>query len=452
MDPRSAGVTPAETSLVARSRAVSDISFRAFLAEAASPRLHWAAPDGLEFVGAGEATRLTASGPARFDEIREDATALFSNRSVELAAGERSDLDADPARPRLFGGAAFHDDHVPDPPWEGFEATEFVLPRIQVVRSDEATLLTVVRVDGDEAALSADLERATDRLADLPAMRPAGDPPGVVAARRTTTPEQWTEQVESVLERIDRGDLRKVVLAVALAVTLEREVVVPDVLERLRRSFPGCYRFLVEPTEEAGFFGVPPERLVRLRGRRAETEALAGSVARGDTPEEDAELAESLLDSAKLQREQGMVAETIEERLAPLGEVTVGDQGVRRLANIQHLQTLISVDLAADSHVLDLVEALHPTPAVGGLPPEEAERVIRQTEGFERGWYASPVGWFDAAGDGEFAVGIRSAVAGGRRATLFAGNGIVADSDPETEWAEVSLKYDAVLEELANGD
>lgn len=439
MDSRSAGTTPAETTLVARTRAVPDISFRAFLADAEAPRLHWAAPDGLEFVGAGEAVRLTARGPTRFETIRADAAALFQG----LETGDDS-----PARPRLFGGAAFHDDHVPKPPWEGFEATEFVLPKVQIVRSDEATLLTVTRVDGDEEALEVDLDRVEADLDALPAMRPAGDAPGIVASRRTTTPEQWAEQVESVLDRIEQGDLRKVVLAVALAVTLEREVAVPDVLERLRRSFPECYRFLVEPTEQAGFFGVPPERLVKLQGRRAETEALAGSVARGDTPEEDADLAESLLGSEKLQREQGMVTETIEERLAPLGDVTVGDQGIRKLANIQHLQTPITCDLDADNHVLDLVEALHPTPAVGGLPPEEAERVIRETEGFERGWYASPIGWFDAAGDGEFAVGIRSAVAGGRRATLFAGNGIVADSDPETEWAEISLKYAAILAEL----
>lgn len=441
MEQRPARISPDETTLVARTCEVSDVSFRAFLTSHGAPRLHWAAPDGLEFVGAGEAARLTARGSDRLTEIQADAAALFDG----------TDIDG-PARPRLFGGVAFHDDHDPSPPWEGFEATEFVLPRILLVRSDEATYLTVTRVDGDEDALDADLDRVVDALADLPAMRPVGEPPGVVASRRTTTPEQWASQVEAALDRIEQGDLRKVVLAVALAVTLEREVAVPDVLERLRRSYPECFRFLVQPTQKAGFFGVPPERLVKLQGRHAETEALAGSVARGDTPEEDAELAESLLGSEKLQREQGMVAEAIEAKLAPLGDVTVGEQGIRKLANIQHLQTPISADLDGDAHVLDLVEALHPTPAVGGLPPEEAERTIRDTEGFERGWYASPVGWFDAAGDGEFAVGIRSAVAGGRRATLFAGNGIVADSDPETEWAEISLKYQPILDELERDD
>jgi menaquinone-specific isochorismate synthase len=438
--PRQPGTLPDETTLVARTAEVNDVSFRAFLASHGAPRSHWAGPEGLEVVGAGEAARLTGHGPDRFAAVRDAAATSFEDASIPDG----------PARPRFFGGGAFHDDHEPTPPWEGFRAAEFVLPHVQLTRAADATHLTVSRGDGDEEALAADLEAAKAELSKLPAMRPVGEPPGVVASRRTTTESEWARQVESAIGGIEQGELRKVVLAVALAVTLETEVTVPDALERLRRSYPDCFRFLVQPTEEAGFFGVPPERLVRLEGRDAWTEALAGSVARGDTPEEDAELAASLLDSEKLQHEQGLVTEAIEERLAPLGTVDVGEQGVRKLANIQHLQTPISLKLDAESHVLDLVEALHPTPAVGGLPPVAAERTIRQTETFERGWYASPVGWFDAAGDGEFAVGIRSAVAGGRRATLFAGNGIVADSDPAPEWEEVSLKYEPILAELGN--
>ena len=440
--PRQAGIDPAETTLVAESREVPDASFRAFLAGRGAPRVHWAAPDGLEVVGAGEAARLTGDGAERFATVRDAAETTFADADAPEGA----------ARPRFFGGAAFHDDHEPDPPWEGFPPATFVLPRIQLVRTDDATHLTVVRADGDTDALERETEEIADEIADLPAMRPIGDPPGVVASRRTTTESEWVESIEAAVERIEAGDLRKVVLAVALAVTLEAEVAIPDALERLRRSYADCFRFLVQPTDEAGFFGVPPERLVRLEGRHAQTEALAGTVARGDTPEEDAALADSLLESEKLQHEQALVAEAIEEHLAPMGEVTVGEQGIRKLANVQHLHTPIEADLGDDRHVLDLVEALHPTPAVGGLPPETAERVIRETETFERGWYASPVGWFDADGDGEFAVAIRSAVAGGRRATLFGGNGIVADSDPAAEWEEVVMKFEPILAALEADD
>jgi menaquinone-specific isochorismate synthase len=128
--------------------------------------------------------------------------------------------------------------------------------------------------------------------------------------------------------------------------------------------------------------------------------------------------------------------------------VNVGEREIKQLSNIQHLRTPITAMLDDETHVLDVVEALHPTPAVGGLPPERARTVIGETEPFDRGWYASPVGWFDAAGDGEFVVGIRSAVGGGHDATLYAGNGIVADSEPEEEWAELAPKFRPVLDEL----
>ncbi|EMA52607.1 MULTISPECIES: isochorismate synthase [Halococcus] len=427
--------------LVSRTREVSDLSFSAFLASQSAPRVSWATPDGFELVGGDAAATLTATGPDRFDTLREDAAALFAD----------SDTDGPPAaRPRAIGGLAFDPSHEPAPPWTGFPGALFVVPRVQLTRADDRTWLTVTAAgpDLDPATVTADLDAAHDAITDLPMMRPSGGGPGVTATRRTASKDEWTDGVAAVVERIQAGDLRKVVLATALDVDLASSIDVPGTLERLRRTYPECYRFLVQPTAESGFFGPPPERLVKITGQAVETEALAGSVARGDTPEADAELARSLETSEKIRHEQGVVVDAIRERLAPLGEVRVGERGVRKLANIQHLRTPITATLDDDTHVLDVVEALHPTPAVGGLPPERAREVIHETEPFDRGWYAAPMGWFDAAGDGEFAVGIRSAVAGGRHARLYAGNGIVADSDPDEEWAELGPKFRPVLDEL----
>ncbi|WP_079890753.1 isochorismate synthase [Halococcus agarilyticus] len=427
--------------LVSRTREVSDLSFPAFLASQPVPNVSWATPDGFELVGSEAAATLTAGGTDRFDTLREAAAALFA------------DVDADgppAARPRAIGGFAFDAAHDPAPPWTGFPGALFVVPRVQLTRADDRTWLTVAAAgpDADPTTVATDLDAAHDTVVDLPMMRPSGGPPGVAATRRTTSKAEWTAGVAECVERIRRGDLRKVVLATALDVDLASPVDVPGTLERLRRTYPECYRFLVQPTDEAGFFGPPPERLVKMDGREIETEALAGSVARGDTPEEDAELARSLETSEKIRHEQGVVVDAIRERLAPLGGVRVGERGVRKFANIQHLRTPITATLDGDAHVLDVVEALHPTPAVGGLPPERAREIIHETESFDRGWYAAPMGWFDARGDGEFAVGIRSAVAGGRRARLYAGNGIVADSDPDEEWAELGPKFRPVLDEL----
>jgi menaquinone-specific isochorismate synthase len=430
--------------LVSRTREVPDVSYRAFLSNQPTPRAHWAAPDGLEIAGSGAAVRLTASGADRFDELRRAANAVFE--SVDRAGPTET-------RPRLLGGMAFNENHEPTGPWEGFPAAAFTLPRVQLTRADGTTWLTVREYGPDSSAerVEADLDALEADLSSLPKMCPSGGPPGVVSTRVTPSKAVWTDQVERAIERIEAGDLRKVVLATALGVDLGAEVDVLATLERLRRTYPNCYRFLVQPTDDGAFFGPTPERLVRMDGRTVRTEALAGSVPRGETPEADADYAESLVESEKLQHEQQLVTDAIRQQLAPLGRVEAGEQGVRKLTNIQHLETPITADLDADSHVLDIVEALHPTPAVGGLPPDRAWDVIRETETFERGWYAAPVGWFDGAGDGEFAVGIRSGVAGGRSATLFAGNGIVADSDPDEEWEEVQPKYRPILDELESG-
>ncbi|MEZ3116250.1 isochorismate synthase MenF [Halobaculum sp. MBLA0147] len=427
--------------LVSRSRAVADVSFPAFLADSDAPRVLWASPAGLELVGAGATARLTATGPDRFDTLREGARTLFADADHRGPAV---------TRPRVVGGLSFDADHEPIPPWEGFAAASFVLPAVQLTRDDGATYLTVTDYgpDADPAALDDRLDTVAERLDALPMMQASGGPPGVAARRWLTDREDWIDQVERAVDRIADGELLKVVLATALSVELYEPVSVPAVLERLRRTYPDCYRFLVQPTDGGAFFGPPPERLVELQGRDVRTEALAGSMPRGETPEADAEHARSLLDSEKIQHEQGLVAETIREQLSTYGGVTVGEQGVRKLTNIQHLQTPITATLAADEHVLTLVEALHPTPAVGGLPLDRALRTIGETESFDRGWYASPVGWFDADGDGEFAVGIRSGLADGSSATLFAGNGIVGDSDPAAEWEELQPKVRPILDEL----
>jgi len=427
--------------LVSRTCEVPDVSYRAFLASRVTPHVHWTTPEGGELVGAGAAVVVTATGDGRFEAVREQARTVFDAMDADGPAA---------ARPRMLGGVAFSPDHEATSPWRGFPAAQFVLPETQLTRTDETTFLTVSRYgsDVDPVAVESTLDDTRAALSSLPAMAPSGDPPGVVETEHRTSREGWHEMVEAAVARIESGDLRKVVLALALAVSLDGGVDIPNVLERLRRTYPECYRFLLQPTDAAGFFGAPPERLVRLDGRAVRTEALAGSAARGETPEEDADLAADLVDSEKIQHEQGLVVDAIRDQLDPLGEVRVGEQHVHRLATIQHLRTRIEATLDADRHVLDIVEALHPTPAVGGLPPDVAQRVIRETESFDRGWYASPVGWFDATGDGEFAVAIRSGVAGGQEATLFAGNGIVADSDPAAEWDEVRLKYRPILDEL----
>ncbi|MFQ3474705.1 isochorismate synthase [Halonotius sp. F2-221B] len=440
-------------------------SFRTLLDAMEPPRTVWNAADEARVVAGGAAATLTADGADRFEGIRTAAERLFETGDVH--AGTEA------ACPRLFGGFAFHaeetteetgagrtdaadgdtpsDDHTS--PWAGFPDARFVFPRVQVTQTEGGPWLTVNAVgpSATPAAVETKLDEERERLLSHGEKTAAAPRPGITDRRRTTTPTGWRQAVRNAVERIDAGTLQKVVLAQALEVDLGDDLAVADILARLSDKYPDCTRFLVEPDSDppAAFFGATPERLVSLRGRTVETGALAGTTGRGETPAEDEWLAEELLTDEKNVHEHELVAETIREQLSPFAaSVSVGERAIKRLATVQHLYTPITAELADDTHVLDVVEALHPTPAVGGLPPDRALETIRETEPFDRGWYAAPVGWIDAAGNGTFAVGLRSAVASRRQATLFAGVGIVGDSDPDAEWDEVELKFRPILDEL----
>jgi isochorismate synthase len=190
----------------------------------------------------------------------------------------------------------------------------------------------------------------------------------------------------------------------------------------------------------AAFVGATPERLLHKRGLSLTTEALAGTIAAGVDSEH------RLQGSAKELEEHRHVVSTITGVLEPLCTVcrVASAPEIRRLKRLLHLRTPIAAELRAETHVLELLARLHPTPAVGGVPTERAVEWIRQHEPFDRGWYAGAVGWFDAAGDGDFAVALRSGLLLGREARLFAGGGVVKDSVPLEEYEETNLKLAAL--------
>jgi len=431
------------TDVAVAGRRVPAAPDRSLLSFADQPRFAWSTEDATVVTG-GAALTLVAHGPDRFEAVKGDARRLFESL-------ERPDDLAEVARPRLFGGFAFHEAHgMPaDGPWQGFPGALFVLPAIQLTRTAAGTWLTTAAAGSDRHDVAADrLERWTERLAALPAQSPSG-PPGIRRRRPRPDRSGWRDQVETALASIDGGALDKVVLAQSLSVDLDGDLRVPDALARLAQTYPDCTRFLVDPSGAGSFFGATPERLVRLSGRDVDTTVLAGSTGRGETSDEDDWLATELTRSDKDLHEHEVVLDAVRDQLAPMTEsITTADRRVRTLATVQHLETPVSATLDRDRHVLDLVEALHPTPAVGGMPQDAALRAIREHEGFDRGWYAAPVGWIDADGDGGFSVALRSAVARGNRATLFAGAGIVADSEPDREWSELQLKYRPVLDVL----
>ena len=197
--------------------------------------------------------------------------------------------------------------------------------------------------------------------------------------------------------------------------------------------------------------GASPELLVRREGQRVSTLALAGSTRRSADPSVDAHLGERMLRDPSHREEHAIVARRIERTLRPhaVWVASAPEPTLARIANIQHLATPIRAQLARPMDALELLELMHPTPAVGGEPWQRAAPLIPALEGLDRGWYAGPLGWTDAAGDGEFCVALRCALLRGGLARCYAGNGIVRGSDPAAELAETEVKLAALLPLLA---
>lgn len=270
-----------------------------------------------------------------------------------------------------------------------------------------------------------------------------------IAPDRTQAQLRFKQAVERALSSIAQHQLDKIVLAKTLDIKASKPFSLINSLQNLRDRYPSCYIFSASCGNGETFIGASPERLVAVQDQQLKTEALAGSAPRGTTKEADQLFAAQLIKSDKEAREHQLVIDFITQRLATLDiQPQLQEPRLLRLPNIQHRHTPITAQMPIQRHILDVVGSLHPTPAVAGLPREIACQHIPDYEDFDRGLYAAPIGWVDTQGNGEFAVGIRSALLKGNAARLFAGAGIVAGSDPEKELSEVQLKLQALLEAL----
>jgi salicylate biosynthesis isochorismate synthase/menaquinone-specific isochorismate synthase len=311
-------------------------------------------------------------------------------------------------------------------------------------------LSALVSPDDDETRLLAKLCARADELVarPLPLLDPA--PAGDYRVASAMPPQHYEAAVARAVELIRAGELEKIVLAREVHVHAPRAHDPAAIVSALREEFASCFCFCVG-REDATFLAASPELLLRREGHRVSTLALAGSIRRSADPAIDAHLGEQLLRDPTYREEHAIVARRIERMLrAHSIWVTAADEPVIvKIANIQHLATPIRAQMSRPLDALELASLMHPTPAVGGEPVERAAPLIPALEGLDRGWYLGPVGWVDAAGDGEFCVALRCALLRGALARCFAGGGIVRDSDPAAELAETEVKLAALLPLLA---
>jgi menaquinone-specific isochorismate synthase len=414
--------------------------------EPAEPHFYAERP-GIEtaIAGAEVAAIHTARGPNRFAEAQRWIDDLLENT---IAVG---DVSAPFGGPHFFAGFTFRDETEAGEP---FPPAIIFVPRWQVARAGAVTTAVAnltITPDADLVRLAERVWRAHGKFSSFRFKETAAGASRSRAGRFSRSEiGDYRATVANAVDRIATGEFKKIVLARAQDIRADQALHPLEMLNGLRQRFPDCYSFSFTQGHGPSFIGASPERLVRVSKNVLETEALAGSMRRGESASEDAALANALLASDKDRREQQEVLDDIVARLGPLGlkaEFPAKPQ-LRRLANVQHLQTPVRAVLPPSVRLLDVLAALHPTPAVGGSPRDAAVARIRELEGFPRGLYAGALGWLNPRGGGEFFVGLRSALVEGATARVYAGAGIVAGSTPEKEFAETELKFKAMLDAL----
>lgn len=398
----------------------------------ADSKIYWSDRTAeFEAAGAGECLLLSA-------ETDDDAMNVVA-RAAHLVrnAGEAV---------RIYGGIRFpySTKSGADSDWAAFPACRFVIPRFEIIKDNKQAGLVCNLKEED----TADCRRILRELDEILVIESAENSPAVAVASRVDRPtfDDWEGIIKSVIKDFAKGRIEKIVLARETTIKFKERCDALSLLARLAAATPRCYHYYFQPHRDASFLGASPERLYSRNKRIIKSEALAGTRPRGESPEADIQLGEELLSNEKELREHKYVVDNIKAALSALCENYSAEKAaiLLKLARLQHLQTEFKGKLRADIVDSDIINALHPTSAVGGFPGSSAQVRIAECEPFERGWYAGAVGWLakDAA---DFAVAIRSGLVKGNELKLYSGAGIIQGSTPEGEWSEIENKIGSFI-------
>ena len=395
------------------------------------PRIYWRGRDTQE--------EVAAIGSCK-DFIFEDAV---DDNQLSLAYQQQRALSTNQDI-RYYGGVAFDRD---TDCWPEYGKAHFVLPRLELRRSGHDYKL-VINLNIENEEIEQERQNALQALQQLASPSPLSPPNKIHLLSRSDRPDhrRWTELVNQVTHEKFIKQTPKVVLSRLTQLEINEKVDPWMLLASWQGRNQNSFQFGFQFSPDSAFISCTPELLYRRRQRELFTEALAGTTTRGLNEEEDAMLAQQLLDDSKNSHENQLVRKHIVDALTPLSNYVGADESpkVFKLSHIQHLHRAIRAELKGGVNDFQILQALHPTPAVGGLPKESAINFIRQREGYTRGWYAGACGYFNKH-ESEFAVAIRSALIEPGRINLFAGAGIVSGSEADAEWHELENKLATIL-------
>ncbi|MDX8044790.1 isochorismate synthase [Gracilibacillus sp. S3-1-1] len=411
--------------------------------EVGGDRVFWSSADrNTQFVGIGEAA-LLHDEDASYQTLQEKWQQMMKNTKIVNQFSQYK------TGPIALGGFPFDAQEQSEELWSDFTGSKFRVPTfLLTVENDKAFLTTTVYIEKESNVDKLATDLVTDRNRLLHAETSTYRDNRIVL-QHEVDPNQWKKLVKKATTTIETEQVDKIVLARELQLEFDEVCDLGTVLRELEKKQENSFIFAWEK-DDACFVGATPERLVKVENDQLLSACIAGTAPRGKTEEEDKEIGQQLLDDEKNQHEHQIVVNMIKGAVRSCAtSVEMPNAPVLYpLKNLQHLYTPVQAQLAEGYTLLDVVEKLHPTPALCGFPRESSLDFLRKFEQLERGWYGAPIGWFDQSFNGEFAVAIRSALVRSDQASLFAGCGVVVDSDPDIEYEETGVKFTPMLHAL----
>ena len=354
----------------------------------------------------------------------------------------------------IFGGFSFFNDDLMAPEWQSYGHCRFTLPFLEIRQSREGIQCSVNFINSGKNPTASVIQDISDALQDLDkslcALPLPGKPSGLTVDLIPDKPH-WNSMIKKALHSISEDTLKKIVLARKKIITHPNSWNPAHIMLAMSKIEENSFNFLYQVDHGIAFLGRSPERLFQIKKGRMLAEAIAGTRPRGKNMIEDQRLESELLASSKEMDEHRFVSgyiEAIMRRYCSDVKITAREE-ILKLKNVQHIITRFTGNAGYFADPLSIAGAFHPTPAVGGYPQEKIFEHLRESEPFDRGWYAAPIGWINKT-SADFAVGIRSALVHRNHLHIFAGAGIVRQSNAQSEWAETEKKMDnftAILKE-----
>ncbi|GIO24937.1 isochorismate synthase MenF [Oceanobacillus sp. J11TS1] len=429
---------------------IKPVNLYKFLEKASSLELNrtfWSsATEDFQLAGAGHSFELsTEASGHRYDKVENDWNALLNDAIIY------NPYQVSGTGVVALGGFSFDPLKPQTTLWKNFPSSHFSIPSYVLTHAEGTYYLTINRYIRSDEAYPAILRELQNNRKALIEDRDKSEETNHLRVKRKQeiAPDLWKETIKKATDVMSRTTIDKIVLAREVRLYFDQPAKIPAILKRLAATQPNTYVFAYEMGTDC-FVGATPERLVKVKDDEVLSTCLAGTAPRGTTMKEDEQIARNLFEDPKNRQEHDYVVQMIRSTMdAYCTNVEVPSEPVvHQYQTLQHLYTPVRAKLKANHRIISIISGLHPTPALGGTPRQDALAFIRDNELLDRGWYGAPIGWMDSNNHGEFAVALRSALIQKDEASLFAGCGIVEDSIPESEYEETNIKLMPMLSVL----